>query len=1373
MNDPALRRRRLTRLLLVGVFVLLLGGGFFTLYQINRPDQAANSDEATIAQAREAFADEAYDQVVMLLENPVTSSTIAAIKEDAELLQMYITAREAQPLYNDQHLARLVTPLTTLMQLEPQQLDHGRKLIDAYLTLERDDEALQLAQQLSAKHPDDTALLRQLAQCQLREDDYEAALGTLKQTLKQEPLHVPTHEQILELIQQYDLPVQPFLEQAQHIYAEHADDPRGMMIQSLAYETEGNGIQATELLKKASRTEPANSDMVSLLAQWLDEAGMYALGTQYLMQHAEQGIETPQGRIAIYRAFESDDHAAILARLEGSEPQLANTDLLGMWAHAHLRAGSIDQADALLQELKQRDNAIASTWLTLIELDQQEQTTPAQTIDAIVAVLQSTEDNAIQAMAQRHPYFMQRLGQAYREALEPESAFAAFSVAANNSNSWPRPHLDLAQTLINLGHYKSAVHHAQEAQARNDNAQARQWLVLAMAGAANPNDANTVDRVISEADKLSFPSPEAEQVLPAAMDLLLRAGRTDEAWTRLNNVLANEAGLSADTLAALMRISLVHNFGMDETIAKQAETQHGKTPKITLIKALAKAESAGPEQGRVVLEQAMPSPATKPWQTAMAEYIATRQPEQADTYLAELADQYPDDLSLQLVALQTISPDGQAQAFTKRIDRLRTLGGQSSINWRLQQARLSMDNPREKQSLRDTAELLRQAQMFSPVHLQLRIVLSRCYMMLGENEAAAESAKAAKSIASRNNAEVALLYGMAMHRLKRYEESRLDLIPLADNPRVDPNARTQACIMLNEQGETKTVQRAIEQLRAIGQANNELLIILASIYRDQGQFAKADAVCADLMKAPDAAVVRFVSAYYHQTNRPELAEQAILSAPTAGISEADTLMLKAEDAAQSGQPDAALKLAEQAAEREANQAKRWIDATQLALSLGKPADAVRLAKRGIEEAGKPEGLQAIVEHAGLIEQIGSDRSLIPMTVTILQQQDNHPQAVQVLKITKELGTSEQAATALAGLARKHPTFRYLSELACDRLLRADLNAQAFSLAKSAMARFSNSAAVARVATLAAYRLEDWSAILTAANAWIDRAPADRMNADLMRSAASNKLGRYDTTVKTLSPYIQAQTEINDSNRLMFDYYTQAQVRTGKSASAIQVLRPALSTSPQARAIAVKRISEDLTSAKTAVAWIKEIEPSSDDTQERFAIAVASFLAGQRLNDDALLRNADQAITKLLETTGPLTVDMHYVKGQIAQRLGNSEQAIASYRTVIASVPNNPLVLNNLALVLAEQGGDALSEAEQLANTATKLSSQDPNLLDTLAIVHLRRGQYEQAMKAIEKAIDLDESNPAWRLTQADILEAMGEEDRAKMLRERFAPRQQN
>lgn len=1372
MIDPATQRRRFIRLLIVVAFVLLVGGGLYTLYQVNSGKQNVVSDEATLTKARQAFADDDYELVVSLLENPANNNaTRSSVQEDPELLHMYVTARKDLPMYKNRHLSRIVTPLILLLQLEPNEIESGRTLVDALLTLERNDDALKHAKKLVDLHPDDTALIRYLAQAQQRKGNAQASFESLQRAIQIEPLHVLTHAQMLDLTQQYGLPTEPFITQAKQVYADHANDTRAMMIRAMALQFEGNGVQARELLKQASALAPANQEMVPLLTQWLDRSGMYADATRYLMQHAEQGTQTPAGRMAIYRAFKANDHATILARLQDSDPTQANTDLLGMWADAHRQAGSLDQADALLDELKERDNAIASTWLMLIGLDPQAQ--PAQVIDPIITLLTSKDNPVGQSRAKRHQYFMQRLGQAYLQAQEPEGAYAAFSVAVSNSDSWARPHLSLAQTLIQLGQYKPALAHAREAQIRDDIAEARQWLVLAMAGAADPSDPAAVDRVLYEADKIPAPSPQAEQVLPNTIDLLARANRHDEAKQRLTAALGDNEALSAETLNSLMRVSLTHGLGLDSTLADKSESLHGMTPGLALIKALAKAEAEGFDQGLPIIEQATPSPTTKPWQMAMADYLTAQQQATAASLRIELAEQYPDDLSLQLAALKANSPEGQEDRFTKLIAHLRDLAGDASINWRLQQARVGMRDADDEKTLRETAELLSEAEALSPVHHELRMALSRCFMMLGDNHAALERAQAAKSIAP-DNPQVMLLHGMALHRLNRYPESRIDLIPLATNTKVDPATRHQACVMLNEQGENRTVRQAIEQMWSVGQANNPALIILARIYKTEGLFEKADQVCQQLMQSPDAATVRFVSTYYHQTDRPDLAEQAILAAQAVGINEADRLMLLADDATQSGKFEDALALIEQAARLESDQPHRWHKAAQLALSVAKPDDAIRLAKLGLESVSDDAGLTSLVQHASLMQQIKDDQSLIPMAVTILNRQAHHEQAVRALQITHQSKQSEEAAIALAELASKHPGFKYLSELACDRLMRAGLDERAYPLAKSAMARFPDSGATARVATLVAFRLQDWSMLLNAANAWADRTPRDRGNADLMRAAAMNKLDRFGTAIKTLQPYVRAQTQISANNQLIFEYYTHALVRNGESVTALKTLRPHLSTSSHARSIALKRVTEDLAQPDAIEAWLKEVTASSsDEAQDRFAIATALFLSGQRLNNESLIRQADQAITSLPDAQGPLQLDIQYAQGQIAHRLGDNDRARAIYRQVLKKVPNNPQVLNNLALVLAEGDSDALAEAEQFATRATQLASKDPNLLDTLAIVHLRRGQHDQALTAIDEAIDLNSSDPAWHMTKSDILEAMGETDRAALIREKYAPLLQN
>eukprot|EP00752_Nemacystus_decipiens_P013610 g12068.t1 len=1307
--DPGTQRRQITRLLIVLAVVLFVCGGLLGLYHLNREKPVELTDEAIIELAKEAYAEEDYEKVVELLENPLSSNTtLPAINDDAELLEVYITARQAVPLFDQRHLSRIIPPLTRLTKLQPEQVGHAQQLLEMLLTLERNDDALKQGRALIAQHPGDTSLLQHFAEAQERKGLSQSAFETLNQVIEIEPMHVPTHARVFDLIESYDLPIDPFVERAEQISKAHPRDPRAMMILSLSHQARGETAQALDLLKQASSVPPADQEMVTLLTKWLDRSGLYELASRYIMQHAESGIQSPAGRLAVYRAFENNDHQAILDRLKDSDPKQANRDVLGMWASAHLAAGDSDQISGLLEELKERDNGIATTWLKLIELDQQASTRPAQTIDAIVEVLETTDNPVIQALARRHPYFMQRLGLAYLDAREPEAALSAFSVAVLNSDSWAPPHRRLAEALLKTGRPNAAVVHAREALKRDNSNESRQWLVLAMCAAADPGSKKTIDRVLFEADKLPSDSPEYNGVSHIIVDLLARANRVSEAKQRISAALQQADKLKAQDILSLMRVSVLRDLGLEKQLEREYVARFGMTPGLALFQAQSAAEKGDEDAGRLLIEQASPSPATKAWQTTLAEYLSWQQDPSAAGLFLDLAEQHPDDLALQLAALETSRPQTQTERFVATIGRLRNLAGDYSIHWRLQQARLDMQDANDRQTLQQAAELLDEARTITPGHLELNTVLSRCYLMLDADEEAAEAALTAKSLSPRN-AQARLLHGTALHRLGKHEEARLDLIPLAKDAQIDPELRQQACAMLYEQGETVTVQKAIEQMRSAGQADNPALTILARLYSRQGQYAQADQVCAQLMRAADPESIRFVSTYFHQTGRPELAQQAIDAAKAAGLSPSDKLMLQAEDAARRGEADRALELIEQAAQTDAKTPQRWYTAAQLALSLARPDEAIQFAKLGMDNISSDTRLSYLTQHADLITQIKSDPSLIPMAVTILNRAPYHEQAVAALKTNAKLGQGEEASIALARLAQQHPEFKHLNELACDRLLRAGLDERGYSLAKSVMARFAESSAAARVTALAAFRLEDWTMLLSAANAWAERNPADRANADLMRAAAMNKLGRYRSAITTLRPYIQTQSDIDASNELMFEYFTRALVRTDQAAPAFGVLRPSLSTNPLARLIALRRIQEDLMQVSEVDRWLGELTATSNSTQDRFMLATAAFVAGDRLNDEALIRKSDAAVNELLPQADTIGIDVHYAKGQIAQRLGDYKQAEASYRKVLLQVADNPQVMNNLALVLAEQGSQSLVEAEQLAKRATQLASKDPNL----------------------------------------------------------------
>ncbi len=84
-----------------------------------------------------------------------------------------------------------------------------------------------------------------------------------------------------------------------------------------------------------------------------------------------------------------------------------------------------------------------------------------------------------------------------------------------------------------------------------------------------------------------------------------------------------------------------------------------------------------------------------------------------------------------------------------------------------------------------------------------------------------------------------------------------------------------------------------------------------------------------------------------------------------------------------------------------------------------------------------------------------------------------------------------------------------------------------------------------------------------------------------------------------------------------------------------------------------------------------------------------------------------------------------------ERSGKKTEAIASYRKALAKSPDDPTVLNNLAFLLADTGGDtkeALRDGEP-RRSAKRLML--PQLQDTLAWIQIKRHNTAEALPILQ------------------------------------------
>lgn len=88
---------------------------------------------------------------------------------------------------------------------------------------------------------------------------------------------------------------------------------------------------------------------------------------------------------------------------------------------------------------------------------------------------------------------------------------------------------------------------------------------------------------------------------------------------------------------------------------------------------------------------------------------------------------------------------------------------------------------------------------------------------------------------------------------------------------------------------------------------------------------------------------------------------------------------------------------------------------------------------------------------------------------------------------------------------------------------------------------------------------------------------------------------------------------------------------------------------------------------------------------------------------------------------------------------NTDGAILAYEKAYGLLPTDADIQNNLAWAYATKGIN-LEKADSLVQNALKARARDTNIMDTLAFVHFRKGEMNEAKKVLYRALSLEPKN---------------------------------
>jgi tetratricopeptide (TPR) repeat protein len=278
-----------------------------------------------------------------------------------------------------------------------------------------------------------------------------------------------------------------------------------------------------------------------------------------------------------------------------------------------------------------------------------------------------------------------------------------------------------------------------------------------------------------------------------------------------------------------------------------------------------------------------------------------------------------------------------------------------------------------------------------------------------------------------------------------------------------------------------------------------------------------------------------------------------------------------------------------------------------------------------------------------------------------------------------------------------------------------------------------------------------------------RAPADQLlyaralyqtgRPQLGRAVLDQMLAAESPPVEALLEYARREGETNPEKAEEYLDRVLAQAPRNADALQLRASRAMAAGKPDEALAALDRAAEAGPLGPAMVLTRAQILTSKGDLVRAEEEARRAFAAAPNLTPalDLLARiytaqnRVDEAIASFeeAEKVGALPPSGQVLLGRLHLAAGHKDQARTLYEKALAQRSDLPGAKNDLAWLLAEQGIE-LERALTLAQEAQQAEPENPDFVDTLGYVYLRKGLHEPALQQLSYAVELTEGSGAAR-----------------------------
>ena len=1341
-------KRRLTFLLAV-VIVFVAG---VVIVQVVRDTQQARMLAESREAGMQAYAESDYSTAIENLskynaQNQSDYETLIAFGHARSMIpaEGYIT----QAIYLTQQ-GLLVMEAGPEAEMDSDLYEQAqRRILKWYEMVQQFVEVSELADRLLAQHPNDVQLISVKAVSLVNQRLLEEAGPFISRLIELEPDVVSWYALKLEVLLTLETPELELLEMTQRWIDEYDGDGRFHVLRAGLLIKFNDYAGAREEMELGEVRGYRDTDVLNRSVSVYDQLGNFSKSDEALQEAIEvepdnQGVYEVTVR-RLWRASRLEEAKKVLAlaedRFENLSQELMRDKLLLFLLSNNSASAKLIAEEMIMQFQGEEKNAQTAWANAMLARSLLNETNVQEVLDQVLdASLVNSNDAVIHYI----------LGELYSYRDQIPEALDSFGKARQLDYRWLAANVAYARTLVAAGRPRESLPIARDSMLISPKGMVEPFLlysdILLLVEEANKkvgsvNSPQELIFVTENLEELAALFVDSELVAPLLVRAYLLADDPAAAIGVMEKTL-DDSNSSSTALIKLAGLSERAGLELDKKLMAEARRRGTPSTFNVLLAANRMALDGNVDGGLEIIDAAIEklspnSPELRNWRRLRVTYLIQQGHEKAGDALNQLVVVYPSELSIQKMALRTQQFQDSPELAQLVIANLSAKLGEESqlVTLAAASALMADDNLDEKLLAEATVRIQDILEVDPDSELALELLVRA--NLSGAIPSYSSAIKALTSLNSLypDNADRLIRLISLQQVTGDYDSAASNLSQLSPMVDAEPRLNKSELTLLSKQDNVKLLSKRIEQMDSSNASVSDRML-MAELLMNIGELDRARKIYESLLENEPSDSVRIAYASYLGLNGQVEEGRAILDeVPDDGVS-AVMPMTRGLYAARFLGADVAEPLFDMGISRSPDNPLLYYDAAKLLMKAGSPERALKKVQAGLEIAPEDSGL--LESLALILLEMGGDTNDV---LTKLSARDNSSDtlysALSLLeKIPLEDGKRNPSNVDLAEVMRiieKSPQHSVLWIMAISIHEDGGKYSRAWDLAQQAANRFPNNSLPLKRAAEISIKQKKWDQAIADTQAWRERTPYATLEPDLLLARCYLET---DQPRKALSILEEHEDELASTvEERPFD--TSLLVTALAEAGDFQ----------DARAIVQELLPSDDKWVQLWLGLSQRFEPS--ETAEAIemveVLAVESVVSkvdvmrawtrlSERDQNPVYLQKAIVSANKVAEIPGQATRG-ELVLAQIAGGQKNLSKALTIYQSILEREPKNTVALNNMAMVLIENG-----QPDEALVAIDRALNENPDwlvLLDTKGQSLCAQGQYEDSFEVFSKVIAID------------------------------------